>query len=99
MQEFIHSLPYWIHRSFMHVSLSHVEEMDEQPDQMYLYPNTRPPTHKCELSTSGLPMGNKRTCSTSRVVQRVGFTNLKLHCDQRLSLDIILSSQLNSFLI
>jgi hypothetical protein len=33
----------------------------------------------------------------SKVVQQVGFTNL-LHCEQRLSLEIVLSSWLNSLL-
>jgi hypothetical protein len=40
--------------------------------------------------------GTERTCSMSKVVQQVGFTNLWLHCEQRLSLEIVLSSCLNS---
>jgi hypothetical protein len=39
MQDFVHSLPYWILTSSTHVSLSCVEEMDEQPNQMNLYTN------------------------------------------------------------
>jgi hypothetical protein len=76
MQEFVHSLSYLFHAFSEQVSLFSVEEMDEQSDQMNFYSNTRPPANKYELSTPGLPMGNKRTCSMSKVVQRVGFTNL-----------------------
>jgi hypothetical protein len=55
--------------------ISH-EETDEQPDQMDFYPNAWPFASKCELLTLGLPMGTKRTCSMSKVVQQVGFSNL-----------------------
>jgi hypothetical protein len=40
-------------------SLSREEEMDEQLNRMDLYPNTRPPASKRELSTLGLSMCNK----------------------------------------
>jgi hypothetical protein len=55
--------------------ISH-EETDEPPDQMDFYPNAWSTVNKSELSTLGLPMGNKRNCSMSKVVQQVGFTNL-----------------------
>jgi hypothetical protein len=52
------------------------EETDEPPDQMDFYPNAWSTVNKSELSNLGLPMGNKRNCSMSKVVQQVGFTNL-----------------------
>jgi hypothetical protein len=55
--------------------ISH-EETDEQPDQMDFYPNAWPPANECELLNPSLPMDNKRTYSMSKVVQKVGFTNL-----------------------
>jgi hypothetical protein len=44
-------------------------------------------------------MDNKKTCLISKVVQQVGFTNLWLHCEQRLSLEIVSSNYLNSLLV
>jgi hypothetical protein len=55
--------------------ISH-EEMDEQPDQMDFYPSAWSPVNKSELLTIGLPMGNEKAYSISKVVQQVGFTNL-----------------------
>jgi hypothetical protein len=43
---------------------------------MNFYPNARSLVNQSELSTIGLPMGNKRNYSMSKVVQQVGFTNL-----------------------
>jgi hypothetical protein len=73
-----------------------MEEMDKHPDQMDFYSSAWSLVNKSELSTIGLPMGNKRNYSMSKVVQQVGFTNLQLPNEQRLSLEIVLSSCLNS---
>ena len=55
--------------------ISH-EETDEPPDQMDFYPNAWSTVNKCETLNPGLLMDNKRTCSMSKVVRQVGFTNL-----------------------
>jgi hypothetical protein len=76
MQEFVHSLSYLIHVFLNQVSPSCMEETEEQPDQMDFYPSAWSPINRSELSTIGVSMDNKRTCSMSKVVQQVGFTNL-----------------------
>jgi hypothetical protein len=74
MQEFVHSLLCWP----MHFQPCWfvIKEINEQHGGMDLYSSIWPPASKCEPSTLDLPMGNKRTCSMSKVVQQVGFTNL-----------------------
>jgi hypothetical protein len=75
--------------------ISH-DETDEQLDQMDFYPRAWSLVNKSELLTTGLSMGNEKAYSMSKVVQHVGFTNLWLPNEQSLSLDIVLSSCLNS---
>jgi hypothetical protein len=51
--------------------------MDEQPDRMDFYSNARSLVSKCELVNPGLPMGNKRIYSMSKVVQLVSTLRTK----------------------
>jgi hypothetical protein len=52
------------------------EETGERPDQMDFYPSAWPFGSKMWTLNPWLTDGTERTCSMSKVVQQVGFTNL-----------------------
>jgi hypothetical protein len=82
MQEFVHSLSCLIHVFLNQVISSHMKKQmnnltnwistqmhwisTQMHDQLLTNVNSQP----------GLPMGNEKTYSMSKVVQQVGFTNL-----------------------
>jgi hypothetical protein len=95
MQEFVHSLSYLIHEFPNQVSSSRIKN---RMNNMTKWISTQ--MHDLLLtnvnSQPWFPMGNEKAYSMSKVVKQVNFTNLQLPNEQRLSLEIALSSCLNS---